>query len=117
MRELRNDPHIQQYLLEQVYITEEQQRAYMEKNEKHYHICLCDDEPAGYIGVKDNEVGLVVATQMQGRGIGRFMLTKIRDMHPGCYARIKDDNIASIRLFESCGYKFSHKTDNILYMI
>ncbi len=118
MRNLRNAPDIQKYLIEQVHITKDMQEEYMAKHEKSYYICLLDNDPVGYIGIKENEVGLVVVPSMQGRDVGKFMLRAVKNnMYPGHFARIKEDNIASIRLFESCGYKLKYKKNNVLYYV
>jgi len=114
IRKLRNDPDIQKYLIEQVNITPEQQFEYMSKYNDCYYICVAHELPIGYIGIKDNEIGLVVLPAIRRHGAGKFMLTKMRKLHPKCYARIKPDNIASIKLFESCGFIFKRVEKGVL---
>ena len=117
MRELRNDLHIQKSLLQVVYITPLQQEEYMAIHNNNFYICLEGDDPVGYIGAIAGEIRIVVATNAQGKGIGKFMLKEFTRLHSGCYAKIKEDNTASIHLFESCGYKYSYKQKDVLYYV
>ena len=41
-------------------------------------------------------------------GIGKFMITKARDIWPDSFARVKVDNEASLALFKSCGFEPSY---------
>lgn len=114
MRELRNDLHIQRNLLQQLYITPARQQEYMAVNNDNFYICLDGDKPLGYIGAIAGEIRIVVDTPAQGRGVGKFMLTEFTRLYPDCFARIKESNTASIKLFESCGYILNNKQNNIL---
>ena len=41
----------------------------------------------------------------QKRGIGKFMINELMARHPQSVAKVKIENEASLRLFESAGFK------------
>jgi len=106
IRFLRTHSDNAKFFIEQVEISELDQIKYMEKHGKDYYVCLLYDEPVGYIGVIDNDIRICTHPNFKGRGIGKFMLQKIKDMYPSATAKIKKDNIASQKLFTSCNVPY-----------
>ena len=60
IRQLRTHPENTKGFLEQVQITEDQQKSYMEKYEKNYWICLSGNTPVVFVGIVDNDIRLAV---------------------------------------------------------
>ncbi len=67
------------------------------------------------------EVSIFVATNARQRGLGRYMLKQARDRaaerwpNRALVARVKPDNGASLRLFESAGYVVrENKSDHVV---
>jgi len=104
VRQLRNDSRVQDGFIEQANITREQQTTYMNNNAKHYRIALVDSQPAGYVGVIDNDIRICTHPDFQGLGVGGFMLTAIMEEYPNAYGKVKIDNEASKKLFKSVGF-------------
>jgi hypothetical protein len=115
IRLVRNDPEIQKGFVEVVQITEEQQRNYMEKYNDNYFICLKGDEPVGYIGEIENDIRVAVIMKEQRKGVGKFMVREFMKLRPDSYAKMKHDNVASKRLFESCDFNFVDENDKFKY--
>lgn len=105
IRVLRSNDDVQTGFLENVKITKEQQEAYMAKYNDNYWICLLDGEPAGYIGEIDDDIRVAVDPKFQKRGVGKFLVNNLMKIKPTSYARVKIDNLASLALFRSCGFK------------
>jgi RimJ/RimL family protein N-acetyltransferase len=108
IRQLRNDPEIQQGFIQQVNINVEQQKEYMKKYGKYYYVCLYNNIPCGYIGVIDNDIRFAVHQSYQGKGIGTFMLTEIKKIFPNAYGKIKVFNKPSIKAFEKSGFELKY---------
>lgn len=115
VRVLRMDKRVIDGFLETIPITEEQQIKYMNKNAQHYRICLVDEKPAGYVGVIENDIRICTHPDFQGMGVGKFMITECMNIWPTAYAKVKLGNIASDKLFLSCGFEVSGKDDNFTY--
>lgn len=104
IRQLRNDDRVQGGFIERVCITPEQQLAYMAKHADCYYVCLCNARPAGYIGAIDGDIRIATHPDFQGVGVGLFMVQELVKRHPGCIARVKHGNSASLRLFKRAGF-------------
>jgi len=110
IRTLRSDDRIKDSFVEQVKITVEQQNAYMEKHNDGYFICLAHLEgidyqiPVGFVGVVDNDIRIAVIPDIHGKGVGSFMLDKIKEVHPTAVAKVKHNNIPSHKMFISSGF-------------
>lgn len=104
IRALRNDPRVQDGFIEHTFITEEMQNTYMKEYSNCYRVALLNDQPAGYVGVIENDIRICTHPDFQGKGIGKFMLNKCHEIWPNATAKIKLTNTASLRLFESCGF-------------
>ena len=105
IRNLRNDSRVQDGFIESSHITEEQQIEYMKTYKNNFYVCLSDDIPVGYIRQIDGDIGVCTHPDYWGRGIGSFMINELMKLHPECYARVKLDNIASVKAFEKVGFK------------
>lgn len=108
IRNLRNDGRVKKGLIQQGHITKEQQKEYMKKHNDDYHLCLCNGEPAGYIGVIDDDIRIVVHPDFHNKGVGLFLVNNIMKKHKKLQAKIKVRNTASIRLFERAGFKLMY---------
>jgi ribosomal protein S18 acetylase RimI-like enzyme len=86
-------------------ITKEEQFNYMSKFGKAYYICLLNETPVGFIGVIDNDIRLATKPEFKKNGIGKYMVNEIMNLYPKSIAKIKINNMSSIKLFESCGFK------------
>jgi ribosomal protein S18 acetylase RimI-like enzyme len=109
VRRLRTDPRVQPGFTEQVdEITPAQQEAYMGAHAHEYWVCLCDGEPAGYVGNVGGDIRVAVHPDYQRRGVGRFLIEELERLVPGGFAKVKVDNEASRALFEACGFKVTY---------
>lgn len=105
IRELRVHPENISGFVNQSKITESEQKKYMEKYESNYFICLCDGHPSGFVGVINDDIRVATKPEYKNKGIGKFMINEIMKMYPTALAKIKVNNLASIKLFESCGFQ------------
>ena len=105
IRHLRNMKEIRQGFIVQKDISAIEQAEYMLRHNNNYWVCLVDKQPAGYVGVIDDDIRVATHPDFQGHGVGSFMINQIMEIHPDAYAKVKLDNEASIRLFEKCGFK------------
>lgn len=104
IRELRNDPRVNRGFIEEAHITPEQQTAYMSVHANGYVIALVGDRPAGYAGSVEGDIRVCTHPDFQGMGVGRALIRELMRRFPRSVAKIKIDNVASRRLFESCGF-------------
>lgn len=116
IRIVRNDPEMQKGFVEIVNITPEQQVSYMNKYGSGYYICLNEvNEPIGFIGEVNDDIRVAVIVDYQKKGVGKFMVNEFMKLKPNSYAKMKFDNIASKKLFESCGFTYISKDDKFFY--
>ena len=104
VRVLRNDERVLDGFIKSVHITEEMQYQYMSNYSDFYRIALVDGEPAGYVGVIEDDIRVCTHPDFQGKGVGKFMINKCMEIWPTAFAKVKLDNEASIKLFEACGF-------------
>ena len=104
IRLLRTDHRVQKGFIEQSKITKNDQKNYMNKYNNNYYVCLYDDIPCGYIGEIDGDIRLCTSPQYQGKGIGSFMINEITKIRPNIFAKVKIENVSSLRVFEKAGY-------------
>lgn len=105
IRKLRNDKRVQDGFVETGKITAEQQIEYMKVNSTNYRVALINGSPAGYIGVLQDDIRVCTHPEYQGKGVGRFMVEKSLEIWPNAVAKVKVNNIKSVKLFEACGFK------------
>lgn len=102
--------------LEQVEITPEQQKKYMEKYKNNYYICIDENEtPLGWIGEVDDDIRLCTDPNYKGKGIGVFMLNELHRLHPNAHAKVLIDNEASNKVFLKCGFELYKQDNNFKY--
>jgi RimJ/RimL family protein N-acetyltransferase len=117
IRLTRNDPRVQQGFIEQIQITSAQQEEYMKKNNDIFHVCITDEgTPIGYAGIVSGDIRIAVIPEYQRQGVGRFIITELTKKGIDFSARVKLDNIASKRLFESCGFEVFNDDDKLFYL-
>jgi len=105
VRTLRNDPVNLDGFVDTTYITPAMQEEYMGKHADHYQICLSNDTPVGFIGEMQGDIRVCVDKNWKNQGIGKFMIKEYTKNNKNLVAKIKYENIASRRAFESCGFK------------
>tara|TARA_R110000824_G_scaffold64656_1_gene168913 strand:- start:1951 stop:2334 length:384 start_codon:yes stop_codon:yes gene_type:complete len=105
IRELRNDPRVKKGFIQQKEISREDHSMYMQAFGDNFYICLDNTGPIGYIGVIHNDIRVATHPEHQGKGVAKFMVTEIIKRHPDAFAKVKIENEASLRLFESCGFE------------
>lgn len=91
------------------HITKAEHFDFMLKNYQTYRICI-DDEgtPMGFVAHVDNDIRIATHPKFQKRGVAKFMLTEFMTEFPEAVAKVKHDNIASLNLFESCGFQVDY---------
>lgn len=105
IRILRSNNAVQAGFIQQVNITIDQQINYMEKYNDNYYVCLYNGEPCGFIGEIDGDIRICTHPTYHSKGIGTFMIREFSNIKNDIYAKIKIDNIASIKAFEKAGYE------------
>lgn len=105
IRSLRNHPDVKGGFIQQKEIEKEQHENFMLRYGLFFYICLIEDQPAGYVGVIDNDIRVATHPDFQGKGVGKYMINQLMEMNPSAFAKVKINNEASLRLFKSCGFK------------
>lgn len=104
VRLLRMDNRVMEGFIQTANVTPEQQIKYMTKYAECYRIALVDNIPAGFVGVIEDDIRVCTHPDFQGKGVGKFMITECMKIWPTSFAKVKLNNVASIKLFESCGF-------------
>ena len=104
IRNLRNHPDVKGGFVQQQDIKRECHEKHMLRYGLFFYICLCEGQPAGYVGVIDRDIRVATHPNFQGRGVGKFMISALMQLYPSAFAKVKIDNTASLRLFEACGF-------------
>jgi ribosomal protein S18 acetylase RimI-like enzyme len=105
IRTLRNHPDVKGGFIQQDEIEQQQHENFMLRYGLFFYVCLIDNQPAGYVGVIDDDIRVATHPDFQGKGVGKFMINELMEMNPNAFAKVKIDNEASLRLFRSCGFK------------
>ena len=105
VRVLRNHKVVKKGFIQQEEITWDTHETYMKVHHRKYRVCLYDGEMVGYVGSVYGDIRVAVLPDYQGKGIGKAMIEYIMKEHPSSEAKVKIENEASIKLFESCGFK------------
>lgn len=105
VRELRLDERVSDGFIQSGHITPEMQHIYMSKNAQYYRVVLADGKPAGYVGVIDNDIRICTHPDYQKKGLAKYMLEEIMKQYPDAYGKVKLNNEASKKLFNSVGFK------------
>lgn len=104
VRRLRMEESVAYGFIEKADITIEQQIKYMCNHWQEYYICLVDGTPAGFVGSVNGDIRVCTSPEFQRRGIAKLMINYIIDKFPNSFAKVKIDNEASVKSFESCGF-------------
>ena len=75
---------------------------------EHYHnyvVAEMKGEIVGFGGVVKDDIRVAVHPDYQKLGIGKNIISYLSVQHPDAFAKVKIDNEASLKLFESCGFK------------
>jgi ribosomal protein S18 acetylase RimI-like enzyme len=104
IRNLRNNPQVKKGFINQEDISKEQHQQYMEIYGEFFYIGLYKEQAAGYVGCIEDDIRVATSPEFQGNGIAKSMITELMKKHPSAVAKVKINNTASIRLFESCGF-------------
>tara|TARA_Y100001963_G_scaffold158233_1_gene257152 strand:+ start:2552 stop:2947 length:396 start_codon:yes stop_codon:yes gene_type:complete len=87
-------------------ISSKDHHEFMVYNANNYKICVNgDDTPVGFVGQVNGDIRVATHPDYQGMGVGRFMINEFMKNNPECSATVKVENVASLRLFESCGFE------------
>jgi len=78
---------------------------YMFNNFSNYLLCVENEEVLGFIGHVKNDIRVATKKEHQRKGVAKFMVQEFCNIFPGCSAKIKINNSASLELFKSCGFK------------
>ena len=105
IRTLRNDKRVKDGFIKNTYISKEMQVKYMQDNSQHYYVAIKNNIPCGYIGEIKGDIRVCTHPDFQGKGIGSFMIKELTKIKPNIYAKIKINNISSIKAFEKAGYE------------
>ena len=87
----------------------------MEKYSDSYRIALFNGEPAGFVGVVDDDIRVCTHPNFQGKGLGKFMIDECMKIWPTAYAKVKLGNVASDKLFLSVGFEEFKRDENFTH--
>lgn len=102
---LRNDPRVKHGFIKQDHIQKTEHYSFMNLHGANFYICLDCESPVGYIGVINQDIRVATHPDHQGKGVAKFMVNELMKKKPTAIAKVKVNNQASLRLFESCGFK------------
>ena len=105
---LRNDSEIKKGFVIQDKIEKRDHYEYMNLNNEKYYICLENDDPVGFVGSVNNDIRFAVIKEKQGKGIGNYMIGFIKTKFPKAQAKVKIENISSLKCFKKNGYKIKY---------
>lgn len=108
VRLLRTNPRVSSGFISNSEITKEQQVQYMKVHGCNHRIVLLKNDPVGYFGVIDGDIRVCIHPDFQNVGVGKFAINECMKIWPNAYAKIKKENINSIKLFESCGFNLKY---------
>ena len=83
----------------------EEHFQYMLKYSNYYKVCIADGVFAGFVGNVNGDLRIGVSDHFKRKGIGKFMLENFKLFSNVKQVKVKTDNEASIKLFESFGFK------------
>ncbi len=115
VRLLRTDERVVDGFVENVQITQQQQKAYMERYSDSYRIALINGEPAGFVGVVDDDIRVCTHPNFQGKGLGKFMIDECVKLWPNSTAKVKLGNVFSHKLFLSVGFEEFKRNETFTY--
>ena len=105
VRNLRNHPEVKKGFIRQEKIDWLTHKRYMTEHSKDYWVLLKDGNPIGFVGSVDSDIRIAILPEESGNGYGKILINHVMKQRPLSEAKVKLENEASIRLFESCGFK------------
>ncbi|MDA7577948.1 GNAT family N-acetyltransferase [Flavobacteriales bacterium] len=105
IRALRSNKSVENGFIDKVQISKKEQEIYMKKYNDNYYVCLNKQIPCGYIGEINGDIRLCTSPEFQGLGVGTFMIKELTKIKKNIFAKIKVENISSIKAFEKAGYE------------
>tara|TARA_R110000824_G_scaffold315257_1_gene502348 strand:+ start:11752 stop:12135 length:384 start_codon:yes stop_codon:yes gene_type:complete len=105
IRQLRNMDGVKQGFVKQHHIKLREHRLFMQINNDCFYACVDKEQFLGYTGVIDKDIRVATHPDHQKKGVASFMINEVMKIHPDAFAKVKVNNKASLRLFESCGFK------------
>ena len=105
IRALRSNKSVENGFIDKVKISKKEQEIYMNKYNDNYYVCLNEQIPCGYIGEINGDIRLCTSPEFQGQGVGTFMIKEFTKIKKNIFAKIKVENISSIKAFEKAGYE------------
>ena len=91
--------------IEQKTISVTEHYNFMEMNHTSYYIALDNNIPVGWVGQINGDIRVATHPDHQNKGVGKFMINQLMKIYPNAFAKVKLENEASLKLFESCGFK------------
>tara|TARA_R100000030_G_scaffold69089_3_gene52912 strand:+ start:770 stop:1153 length:384 start_codon:yes stop_codon:yes gene_type:complete len=105
IRQLRNMDGVKQGFIRQHHIESKEHKLFMKINNDCFYVCVDNGEFLGYTGVISKDIRVATHPNHQKKGVASFMINQLMILHPESFAKVKIDNQASLKLFESCGFK------------
>ena len=105
IRALRSNKSVENGFIDKAQISKKEQEIYMNKYNDNYYVCLNEQIPCGYIGEINGDIRLCTSPEFQGLGVGTFMIKELTKIKKNIFAKIKVENISSIKAFEKAGYE------------
>ena len=105
IRALRSNKSVENGFIDKVQISKKEQEIYMNKYNDNYYVCLNEQIPCGYIGEINGDIRLCTSPEFHGQGVGTFMIKEFTKIKKNIFAKIKVENISSIKAFEKAGYE------------
>ena len=96
---------VKQGFIKQHHINSEEHRLFMNNNNDYFYVCVDKGQFLGYTGVISRDIRVATHPNHQKKGVASFMINELMKLHPDSFAKVKVDNQASLKLFESCGFK------------
>lgn len=96
---------VREGFIEQNIITRQQHEKYMKENTDFFWICIVEDNPAGYIGIINDDIRIATHPDYQGIGAASFMINQVMEINPNAQAKVKIKNEKSLKLFQKNGFK------------
>jgi UDP-2,4-diacetamido-2,4,6-trideoxy-beta-L-altropyranose hydrolase len=122
----RNDPETRHFRNDPRLIEPGEHAAWFERrqrSESRVYIYEYAGQPVGNITLdvfeRGCELGWIIAPEWRGRGVGKAMVMTAIKMMPFdqlLWCKMRDDNIASSRLAESCGFRLRGRDGAMLFL-
>ncbi len=87
------------------------QYSYMKKFGDNFIVAVHEDTLLGYARCIDGDIAICVFPELQSKGIASMLLEELLKRYPDSYARVKEDNESSKKLFEKFGFRVVDKID------